>query len=106
MIGGGERASFFFVFGFCFLSFVFLGMFWLDSMLTARSECHVSREAAVIRSGNGTLHFWGGGGRGGEGYRFETKLRASQHASRNADTLIIIQRKATPLLVHYYFMDR
>ena len=25
-------------------------------MLTARSERHVSREAAVIRSGNGTLH--------------------------------------------------
>lgn len=67
MIGGGERASFFFVFVFCFLSFVFLGMFWLDSMLTARSECHVSREAAVIRSGNGTLHFWGGEGEGERG---------------------------------------
>ena len=25
-------------------------------MLTARSECHVPREAAVIRGGNGTLH--------------------------------------------------
>ena len=25
-------------------------------MLTARSECHVSGEAAVIRNGNGTLH--------------------------------------------------
>ena len=25
-------------------------------MLTARSECHVFGEAAVIRSGNGTLH--------------------------------------------------
>lgn len=69
-------------------------MFWLDSMLTARSECHVSREAAVIRSGNGTLH-WGGGV-----YHFETKLSASQHASRNADNHDA--RTAAPLLVHAY----
>lgn len=31
-----------------------VGIFWLGSLLTARSECHVSCEAAVI--GNGTLH--------------------------------------------------
>ena len=48
-------------------------------MLTARSECHVSREAAVMRSGNGTLHGVGV-------HRLETRLSAVEkksHAKKN-----------------------
>ena len=43
-------------------------------MLTARSECHVFGEAAVIRSGNGTLH--------GEGVYHEFGDKAQRFEAR------------------------
>ena len=54
-------------------------------MLTARSECHVFGEAAVIRSGNGTLH--------GEGVYHSfwiqgSALRSTQANMQSADNNI------------------
>lgn len=60
-----------------------LGIFLLGSMLTARSECHVSREAAVIRSGNGTLH-WGV-------YHFEFETRLSTQANMQIIRLMQVE---------------
>ncbi len=73
-----------------------VGIFWLGSMLTARSECHVFSEAAVIRSGIGTLH------EGRVSFSISRQGSALQHANNNTwylVTLLIDARKAAFLLI-------